>query len=155
MALAVGSKAPAFALPSKPGTMVDVGALLGKEKVVLLFYPLAFSSVCTEALCHFRDSMATWASLGCKVFAISVDSPFVAAKYRELEGIPFDVLSDFNKTVAAQYGGLYADLIGLKGVAKRAAFVIDASGVVRYAWVTEDARVQVDFAAVEAAVKGC
>jgi len=155
MSLTVGSKAPAFTLPSQPGTPVDVGALIGKEKLVLLFIPLAFSPVCTVEMCHFRDSWQQWSKLGCQVFAVSVDSPFTVAKFRELERIPFAVLSDFNKEVARQYGALHEDLMGLKGVAKRAAFVVDAKGMVRYAWVSEDPRVQVDFAAIEAAVKGC
>lgn len=155
MSLTVGSKAPAFTLPSQPGTSVDVGALIGKEKLVLLFIPLAFSPVCTVEMCHFRDAWQQWSTLGCQVFAVSVDSPFTVAKFRELERIPFPVLSDFNKDVARQYGALHEDLMGLKGVAKRAAFVVDATGTVRYAWVSDDPRVQVDFAAIEAAVKGC
>jgi len=155
MSLTVGSKAPAFTLPSQPGTPVDVGALIGKEKLVLLFIPLAFSPVCTVEMCHFRDAWQQWSTLGCKVFAVSVDSPFTVAKFRELERIPFPVLSDFNKDVARQYGALHEDLMGLKGVAKRSAFVVDAKGTVKYAWVSEDPRVQVDFAAIEGAVKGC
>lgn len=155
MSLTVGSKAPAFTLLSQPGTSVDVGALIGKEKLVLLFIPLAFSPVCTVEMCHFRDAWQQWSTLGCQVFAVSVDSPFTVAKFRELERIPFPVLSDFNKDVARQYGALHEDLMGLKGVAKRAAFVVDATGTVRYAWVSDDPRVQVDFAAIEAAVKGC
>ncbi|NBX35724.1 MAG: peroxiredoxin [Planctomycetes bacterium] len=155
MSLTVGSKAPAFTLPSQPGTPVDVGALIGKEKLVLLFIPLAFSPVCTVEMCHFRDAWEKWSTLGCQVFAVSVDSPFTVAKFRELERIPFAVLSDFNKDIARQYGALHEDLMGLKGVAKRAAFVVDAKGTVQYAWVSDDPRVQVDFAAIEAAVKGC
>jgi peroxiredoxin len=155
MAVTLGSKAPAFTLPSQPGTPVDVGALFGREKVVLLFVPLAFSSVCTAAMCHLRDEWTKWQSLGCKVFAVSVDSPFTVAKWRELDRIPFPVLSDFNKDVARMYGALHEELMGLKGVAKRSAFVIDAQGVVRYASVSEDPKVQVDFAAIEQAVRSC
>ena len=155
MALQVGSVAPAFKLPCKPGEEVDVGASLGREKVVILFFPLAFSSVCTEEMCYFRDHWAEWSGIGCKVFGVSIDSPFVVDKFRAELGVPFPILSDFNKTVAASYDALHADLMGLKGVTKRAAFVVDASGTVRYAWVSEDPRVQVDFDAIEKAVKAC
>ena len=151
--ITVGSPAPVFQLPAKPGDMVDVGALFGKEKVVLLFFPLAFSSVCTAEMCHFRDSWAQWESVGAKVFAISIDSPFVVNKFREAERIPFPVLSDFNKTVAPTYGALHADLMGLKGVTKRAAFVVGRDGKVAYAWVSENPGVQVDFDAVREAVR--
>ena len=151
--LSVGSAAPAFQLPEKPGSVVDVGGLFGREKDVLLFIPLAFSSVCTAELCHFRDSWKQWESIGAKVFAISIDSPFVVAKFRESEGIPFPVLSDFNKTVAPQYDALHADLMGLKGVTKRAAFVVGRDGKIAYAWVSENPGVQVDFGAVEQAVR--
>ncbi len=155
MSLTVGSKAPAFTLPSQPGHPVDIGAHIGNEKFVLLFIPLAFSPVCTAEMCHFRDHWNHWTSLGCKVFAVSVDSPFAVAKFRDLEKIPFPVLSDFNKDVSRLYGALHEDLMGLKGVSKRSAFVIDAKGVVKYGWVSEDPRVQVDFAAIEVAVKAC
>jgi peroxiredoxin len=150
---AVGSIAPSFQLPCKPGEVVDVGALFGKEKVVLLFIPLAFSSVCTAELCHFRDSWKQWESIGAKVFAISIDSPFVVAKFREAEGIPFPVLSDFNKSVAPQYDALHADLMGLKGVTKRAAFVVGRDGKLAYAWVSENPGVQVNFDEIKAAVQ--
>ncbi|MEY4787234.1 MAG: hypothetical protein RL692_1128 [Planctomycetota bacterium] len=155
MSLTVGSKAPAFTLPSQPGQPVDVGAIIGQEKIVLLFIPLAFSPVCTAEMCHFRDHWNQWAALGCKVFAVSVDSPFAVAKFRELENIPFPILSDFNKDISRLYGALHEDLIGMKGVSKRSAFVFDAKGIVKYASVSEDPRVQVDFAAIEAAVKAC
>jgi peroxiredoxin len=155
MPLTTGTAAPSFKLPCKPGEEVDVGAALGKEKVVLLFFPLAFSSVCTEEMCHFRDHWAQWSSLGCKVYGISIDSPFVTDKFRSELGIPFPILSDFNKTVSASYDALHADLMGLKGVGKRAAFVIDASGKVVYAAVNAEAGQQVDFDAIRRAVESC
>jgi peroxiredoxin len=155
MSVAVGTKAPVFTLPSKPGSPVDLSAHLGRRKTVLLFFPLAFSPVCQVEMCTFRDGWSKWQGLGCDVFGVSVDSPFVVDKFREMEKIPFPLLSDFNKDVARQYGALHEDLMGLKGVAKRAAFVVDASGVIRYAWVSDDPRVQVDFEAIEKAVKAC
>lgn len=152
MAVRVGDQAPPFALAPKPGESIDVGALFGKEKVVLLFFPLAFSSVCTAEMCHFRDHWAQWESVGAKVFAISVDSPFVADRFRQEERIPFPVLSDFNKTVSTSYGALHDDLLGMKGVSKRAAFVIGRDRKVAYAAVSDDPRVQVDFDAIKKAV---
>ena len=155
MLISVGSKAPAFALPCQPGQVVDLATVIGHEKVVLLFFPLAFSPVCTQEMCHFRDDYSKFIGMGCKVFGVSVDSPFVAAKFRELEKIPFPLLSDFNKDVSRSYGALHEDLMGLKGVAKRSAFVIDAKGIVQYAWISENPGVQVEFLAVEKIVQSC
>ena len=152
MSLTVGTAAPRFKLPHKPGEEDDVGALIGKEKVVLLFFPLAFSSVCTEEMCHFRDDWSDWQSLGCSVFGISIDSPFVTDKFRTELRIPFPILSDFNKTVSASYDALHAELLGMKGVTKRAAVVIGSDGKVSYAWEAEIPKTQVDFAALRAAV---
>ena len=155
MSLAVGSKAPAFTLPSKPGNPVDLSAHLGKRKTVLLFFPLAFSPVCQAEMCTFRDDWSKWSSLGCTVYGISVDSPFVTAKFKEELKLPFELLSDFNKDVSRTYGALFEDLMGLRGVGKRAAFVIDASGKVVYAKVNAEAGQQVDFDAIKQAVAAC
>lgn len=155
MALQVGTSAPHFELPAKPGEPVNVGALIGREKVVVLFFPLAFSSVCTEEMCHFRDHWSEWSGLGCKVFGVSIDSPFVVDKFRTELNVPFPILSDFNKTVAASYDALHADLMGLKGVTKRAAYVIDSTGKIAYAWEAEIPKTQVDFTAIKAAVAAC
>ena len=152
MSLQTGQPAPSFTLPSKPGNPVDVGAAIGKQPVVLLFFPLAFSPVCTDEMCHFRDHWKEWSSLDAQVFGISVDSPFVTEKFRAEQNIPFPVLSDFNKDVSRQYGVLHEDLIGLKGVSKRSAFVIGTDGKVKYAWVTDNPKVQVPFDEVRQAV---
>ncbi len=144
-ALTVGTRAPAFTLPSRPGSLVDVGALVGKEPIVLLFMPLAFSGVCTTEVCTLRDDWAKWGALGATVLGITVDSPFATEKFREMEKIPFPILSDFNKTVARSYGVLHEDLMGLHGVAKRSVFVIGRDGKVMYAWVTENPGVQIPF----------
>jgi len=152
MTLRIGDRAPSFTLPQKPGNVVDVGNLLGREPVVLLFFPLAFSSVCTAEMCHMRDTWARWEGVGAKVFGVSVDSPFVTDRFREAEKIPFPILSDFNKEVSAMYGALHAELMGLKGVSKRAAFVIGRDGRVRYAWISEDPSKQVPFDEVLAAL---
>lgn len=153
MTLSVGEVAPGFELPQAPGETVDVGALIGREKVVLLFFPLAFSPVCTREMCTFRDSWVQWEGLEARVFGVSVDSPFVTEKFREEEGIPFPVLSDFNKDVARRYGVLNEDLLGLRGVANRSAFVIGRDGRVAYAWTSADPRQEPDYDDVRAAAE--
>lgn len=152
MALSIGDPAPRFSLPAKPGDVVDVGSLFGSERVLLLFIPLAFSPVCSEELCTFRDGWDRWTTLGARIFALSVDSPFVVDRFRQSERIPFPVLSDFNKEVCRAYGAIHEDLMGLKGVAKRSAFVVDRNGRIAYAWTSDDPRKQVDFEAIRAAL---
>jgi len=155
MSVTIGSNAPAFKLPSRPGHEVDLSTVFGKQKVVLLFFPLAFSSVCSTEMCTFRDDWQKWSSLGCAVFGICVDSPFVTDKFKQELSIPFDILSDFNKEVSRTYGALFENLMGLKGVGKRAAFVVDAHGKVVYAKVNDEAGQQVDFDAIQKAVESC
>jgi peroxiredoxin len=152
MPLKKGDSAPAFKLPAKPGQEVDLGQSIGRDKVVLLFFPLAFSSVCTAEMCQMREEWKQYENLGAKVFGISVDSPFVTDKFRETEKIPFPILSDFNKDVSRKYGVLHDDLMGLKGVSKRSAFVIGKDGRIAYEWVTEDPKVQVKFDEIKAAL---
>ncbi len=145
-----GQPAPPVKLPAKFGE--DFEAPIGRQKVVLLFFPFAFSQVCTAEMCHMRDTWTQWEKVGATVLGISVDSPFVNDKFRQTEKIPFPILSDFNKEVSRRYGVLHEDLKGLKGVAKRAVFVIGRDGKVAYEWVTEDPRVQVPFDQVQAAL---
>jgi len=152
MTLKLGDTASKFSLPSRRGEDVDVGACFGDAPVVLLFFPFAYSSVCTAELCQFRDEWQQWGSLGCKVFGISIDSMFVTEKFRADLSIPFPLLSDFNKTVSATWGALHEDLMGLKGVTKRATFVIDRTGKISYAAVQESPGEQIDFEALRAAV---
>lgn len=134
----VGAVAPDFSLRPGPGAApVTLSALRGRP-VVVLFFPLAFSSVCTEEMCGLAERWAHWDALGTEVVAISVDSPFVARKFAEETKVPFPILSDFNKDASSAWGVLYPEYFGLHGVAKRSAFVVDADGVVAYAWVSED-----------------
>lgn len=152
MTIKKGDRAIEFKLPHKPKEEIDLSQYIGKEKVVLLFFPLAFSSVCTAEMCAMRDDWKKYEQLGAKVFGISVDSPFVTDKFRQMENIPFPILSDFNKEVSKKYGVLMEDLIGLKGVSKRSAFVIGKDGKIAYAWVSENPGVQVNFDEIKAAL---
>lgn len=149
------SMATEFTLPEAPGKTVASDFAAQAGPTVILFFPLAFSGVCTAACSAFRDQWADWQGLGARVLGISVDSPFTVAKWRELERMPFPVLSDFNKETCRAYGAFHEDLMGLKGVAKRAAFVIRKDGSVAYQWVSDNPGVQVDFDAIKAAVASC
>lgn len=153
MSVYVGDVAPGFSLPMAPGEEVDVSEYLGREPVVLLFFPLAFSPVCTTEMRTFVRRLDELQALDARVFALSVDSPFVTARFREDVGIPFPVLSDFNREVSETYGVLYEELLGLHDVAKRSVFVVGSDGEVAYRWVTEDPGVEPDYDAVEVALR--
>lgn len=154
MALQVGDKAPDFKLNNSELKEVSLSDFAGK-KVVLHFFPLAFTGVCTTQLCTMRDNFGYYEGLNAQVLGVSVDSPFALAKFKEEQAYQFPLLSDFNKETAAAYGALYQDFVlGLKGVAKRSAFVIDEEGKVVYAEVLEDAGNLPDFAAINKVVAG-
>ena len=153
MPVTKGDRAIEFKLSPKPREEINLADYIGKDKIVLLFFPLAFSSVCTEEMCQMRDSWKDYANLNARVFGISVDSPFVTDKFRSDLDIPFPILSDFNKDVSRQYGVLHEDLMGLKGVSKRSAFVIGKDGKVVYSWVSEDPKVKPNFDEIKAALK--
>jgi peroxiredoxin len=152
MKISVGDRAEPFTLPYEDGGTIDLGDHLGRDKIVLLFFPLAFTSVCTAEMCRLRDGWSAYASLDAAVFAVSVDSPFVTSRFRADENIPFPILSDFNRTVSRDWGVLYEEFRGLQGVSKRSAFVIGTDGKVAYAWVSEDAGVEPDYAELLQAV---
>jgi len=152
MPIRKGDKAPSFELACQPGETVNLADYLGREKIVLLFFPLCYSPVCTTEMCTMRDSWDHWKNLNAKVFGLSVDSPFVTARFRADEKIPFPLLSDFNKEVTAEYGVLYEELRGFKGVSKRAAFVIGTDGLVHFAWVTDNSGDQPEYEQVRNAV---
>lgn len=152
MAIKIGDKAPDFTLHSETLEEVSLAGLQGKP-VVLLFFPLAFTGVCTTELCSMRDDIASYDKLDAQILAISVDSPFVLKEYKAQQNLNFPLLSDFNKEVAAKYDTLYEVFVkGFKGVAKRSAFVIDKDGIVRYAEVLASAADLPDFDAVKEAL---
>lgn len=150
MALNIGDSAPSFALYSSEKELVNLEDYRGK-KVVLLFFPMSFTGVCTQELCSMRDSIADYEGLDAQVLAVSVDSIFTLAKFKEEQKLNFPLLSDFNKDASAAYGALYDEFVfSMKGVSRRAAFVIDGEGVVRYAEVLESAGDLPNFEAVKA-----
>ena len=152
MTLQVGDKAPKFTLPDASREDVSL-PMEPAQNVVLLFVPLAFSSVCTAELCDVSQGLGAYENLDARIIAISVDSPFALKNWAEQEGITLTLLSDFNKEVSAAYGAQYEDFIGLKGVAKRSAFVIDKEGVIRFASVSDDPTVLPDFEAIQACLQ--
>jgi len=141
MALKKGAPAPAFSLKSKTADgLVDVALAdtAGEQKVVLLFFPFAFTSVCQEELCSVSAGFDEYEKLNAKVYGISVDSPFAQEAFAKANKITIPLLSDFNKEVSTAYDVLYPDLLGFKGVAKRSAFVIGTDGGIEYAWQSDD-----------------
>lgn len=138
MALEPGATAPDFTLTRDDArTTVTLSDHLGDGPVVLLFYPLAFSSTCTEELCTVAEDYGGYERIGATVFALSVDSPYVNARFAEACGARFPFLSDFNRTASRDYGVLRDRLGELEGVSERAAFVIDPDGTIVYSWVGE------------------
>lgn len=152
--LKIGDKAPNFTLRSNDKTLVSLKDFHGKN-VVLLFFPAAFTSVCTKELCSMRDSLHDYQKLNAEILAISVDSVFTLDRWKKDEGFNFPLLSDFNKTVSKKYDTLYKTFVlEMKGVSKRSAFVIDKAGIIRYAEVLENAGEVPDFTAVKRTLEG-
>jgi glutaredoxin-dependent peroxiredoxin len=144
----VGQVAPDFSLYDSDKNIRTLSAER-ISNVLLLFFPLAFTSVCTSELCSVRDNLKIYEGLNAKPFGISVDSLHTLKKFREEQHLNFPLLSDFNKEVSMLYGCLYSEFgYGMKGVSKRAAFVIDTNGIVQYAEVLENARQQPHFEAI-------
>ena len=144
MSVDVGSKAPDFTLTNQDRQPVTLSQQRGKP-VVLAFFPAAFSSVCTKELCTFRDRLSALNRADAEVFGISVDTFFTLKAFQKEQQLTFPLLSDFNKQVIRDYGVFNEDMIGLKGIAKRAVFVIDKDGVVRHSEVLADARAEPDY----------
>lgn len=152
MPLQTGDKAPNFKLYNSDKQEVSLKDLKG-HNVVLLFFPQSFTSVCTKELCSTRDDIAFYQGLDAQVFGISVDSVFTLGKFREEQKLNFALLSDFNKKASKAYHAIYNDwILGMKGVSKRAAFVIDKKGIIRYAEVLESAGDLPNFEAVKDAL---
>lgn len=139
MHLKIGDKAPNFTLRNTEKKEISLNDYKGKN-VLVLFFPLAFTGVCTQELCSVRDDISSYENLGVEVLAISVDSLFTLDRFKAEQNLNFDLLSDFNKEVCRAYGSMYDDFVlEMKGVAKRSAFVVDAEGTICYAEVLESA----------------
>ena len=139
MKIEVGQQAPDFTLYDSEKKQVTLSELKG-HNVLLLFFPLAFTSTCTKELCSVRDNIAWYNNVNAKVLGISVDSLHTLARFKEEQKLNFTLLSDFNKDVSAAYSSLYETFgYNMKGVSKRSAFVIDKRGVIRYTEVLENA----------------
>ena len=134
-----GDKAPNFTLVNTDKQEVTLTQYEGKN-VVILFFPLAFTGVCTAELCGVRDDISNYNQMNAEVLGISVDSPFALGAFKDKENYNFQLLSDFNKSVSTAYGSLYETFaFGMAGVSKRSAFVIDKTGTIQYAEVLENA----------------
>lgn len=153
MALQVGDQAPDFKLFSSDLKEVSLSDYKGR-KLVIHFFPLAFTGVCTAQLCTMRDSFGYYEGMNADVVGISVDSPFTLAKFKEDQNYQFPLLSDFNKEVSKAYGAFYEEFaFNMKGISKRAAFVINEEGKIIHAEVLEDAGNMPDFDAIKRSIE--
>lgn len=158
MGLAVGTKAPDFTLTTLGAggpELWKLSAHLGKENLVLLFVPMAFTGVCTKELCQVSQGLNEFSSLNATVVGISGDNPFAQQNWAQKEGITIPLLSDYEHTVAKAYGVAYDSFLPAKnltmgGVPKRSAFIVDQSGVIQYAESSDDPGKLPDFAAIKA-----
>ena len=151
---ALNEVAPDFTLADHNMNRITLSDLNG-EKVILAFYPAAFTGVCRKEMCTFQDSLAQLNDVNAKVFGVSVDAPFSNAAFAKDNGIEFGLLSDYDRTVVQAYGLAHDDFAGLPGftVSKRAVFVISETGTIAFKWVADNPGQEPDYAAVLAAVK--
>jgi peroxiredoxin len=149
MALTIGAKAPEFTLYDADRNLRSLSEFRGK-KVVLAFYPGAFTGACTKEMCSLRDTLSNLSSMNAQVVGISVDSPFANKAFAAQNNLSFPLLSDFTRAVARQYAGVYEDFAGVKGyvAAKRAVYILDGEGIVKYVWVTEAPAVEPNYAEI-------
>jgi peroxiredoxin len=156
MAIPVGSKAPDFSLKSmQPAGLVDVKLSnnFGKQNTVLVFFPAAFTGVCTEEMCDITAGLKSYAGLNADVVGISVDTPFAQEAWAKKEKIGITLASDLNKEVIRKYDVVFPMLAGAGDTAARAAFVIDKSGVVRYSEQTPTPKELPNFSKVKAVLE--
>ncbi|HTT57035.1 MAG TPA: redoxin domain-containing protein [Opitutaceae bacterium] len=156
MALYVGNKAPDFTLKSKSADGLKdfkLSANFGRKQTVLLFFPLAFTSVCTQELCDTSAGLANYTGLDAEVYGISVDSPFAQEAWAKQNNIKVTLLSDLNKQVIRAYDVVFPNLAGVGDTAARAAFVVGKDGILKYVEKTATPKDLPNFAAIEAALK--
>jgi peroxiredoxin len=155
MPIAVGSKAPDFTLKTKAADGlkdIKLSDNFGKKQTVLLFFPAAFTSVCTTEMCDQTNGLAEYEKLGAQVYAISVDNAFSQEAWAKANKITLPILSDLNKTVTKAYDVVFPNLAGIGDTSARAAFVIGQDGVVKYAEQTPTPKDLPNFGAVKAAL---
>ncbi len=152
--ITIGDKAPEFTLPDVDLKPKSLKEFLG-QKIVLAFFVGAFTSTCTKEMCEFRDSMARLIDLNAQVVGISVNDPFSNKAFAEKNRLPFPILSDYKREVIKQYGLELPDFAGLKGytVAKRSIFILDQTGTVRYAWVSDNPAVEPNYEEIQKALQ--
>ena len=151
MPIAVGSKAPDFTLKRKTAAGLEdvtLSANFGAKNTVLLFFPLAFTSVCTDEMCNVTQGLSSFA--GADVIAISVDSPFAQEAWAKANSIGLTIVSDLNKEATNAYGVLFKGIAGIGDSSARAAFVVDQAGVIQYAEQTPTPKDLPNFEAIQA-----
>jgi peroxiredoxin len=152
--LTVGEKAPDFTLVNMNMKQVSLKDFKGK-KVILAFFPGAFTGTCTQEMCTLRDSIAKMEDLDAQILGISVNDPFSNKAFHEENALNFPLLSDYTREVVRRYGVYHEDFAGLKGytAAKRSVFILDEDGVIRYKWVTEDPSIEPPYDELEKELK--
>ncbi|MBO6572143.1 peroxiredoxin [bacterium] len=141
--------APDFTLQNTKGEKVSLKDYKGEKNIVLLFFPLAFTSTCTKELCNTRDNLKMYNSLDAEILGISIDTFFTLKEFKESQNINFQLLSDFNKDASLKYNVLYDDFFGMKGVSKRSVFIINKEGIVVHVEILENANELPDFQKIE------
>lgn len=154
MAIKVGDKAPAFTIADTEKKPRSLSEFLGK-KVVLAFYPGAFTGVCTKEMCTLRDSLSNFNAMNAQIVGISVDSPFANKGFAAQNNLKYPLLSDYTREVVKKYGIELENFSGLQGyvAAKRSIFVLDKDGIVRYSWISENPGVEPNYDDVSKALE--
>src|SRR5213595_4256192 len=158
MPLAIGTRAPDFTLPTKTSDgpkQITLSENFGKRNTLLAFFPMAFTSTCTTEMCGISSDLSAYAEMNASVYGISGDNPFAQEAWARKEGITVPLLSDYEHKVARDYGVMYDSFLpqmnlGMGGVAKRSAFIIDKNGVIQYAESNDDARQLPNFDKIKA-----
>ena len=150
MSLAIGSEAPDFTLYDSDKNKVSLSDFKGNKNILLLFFPMAFTGVCTDELCAVRDDIARYDNANAQVVGISVDSVFTLEKFKQEQNYNFPLLSDFNKEASKAYGSIYEFFtpMMMMGVSKRAAFIVDKAGIIQYEEVLDNAGEVPNFQAI-------
>ncbi|HAW78344.1 MAG TPA: peroxiredoxin [Balneola sp.] len=147
--LDLNSKAPEFTLQNTNGDKISLSDFKGEKNVVLLFFPLAFTSTCTKELCQTRDNLKLYESLEAEILGISVDTFYTLKEFKASQNLNFQLLSDFNKETSQNYGVLYENFYGMKGVSKRSVFVINKEGEIVHSEILENASDLPNFKMIE------